>query len=37
MDELEPDDLQPQPGQLDHKAVEPPPPVPPAEGLPDRP
>ena len=34
MDQLEPDELQPETGQLDH---EPPPPVPPAEGLPDGP
>jgi hypothetical protein len=37
MDLLEPDDLQPELGQPDHEAVEPRPPVPPAEDLPDGP
>jgi hypothetical protein len=37
MDQLEPDELQPEPGQFDDEAVEPPLPVPPAEGLPDGP
>ncbi len=37
MDQLEPDELRPEAGQLDHETLEPPPPVPPAEDLPDAP